>query len=597
MAFDSASLGELIVRISADARELEKGLNDAEKKVKETTKRMDVTLKGLATTSLAIGAAVAGFFALAVKTTVEYGDELFEVSQRTGVAVERLSTLKFVAEQTESSFQSLATGLKFLNRSVFDANEGNEKAVALFVKLGLATRDANGEAVKADVLFDSIADRFSKMTDQSEKTALAMQLFGRSGADLIPVLNLGSDGIEELERTARSLGLELSTENAKQIDAFSDDLKALKAEFGGIALIIGTAFMPRLREIVTFVKEGLAPTIENLNALIGTMNGSLKEANFKEAFASADPVLEDARRRLVELQEARQKLQESVDVGNTAFGGAGTPQSQADEAKLANLDIEIQRTQELLQVRREVYDETVTQQQTQAQVNEKSAQAQVSQWDMVVAKVKELNGVTNEQSSRVKAYAQELISFGNNIQASFSKALSGLISGTLSAKEAVNLLGQSLLQVLADFVAKQIIAATIGKAIQAAAVALGIASAVALGSAWAPVAAFVSLATFGANAGPAAAGITSVTSLAAGLVKALAVPALAEGGIVSSPTLALIGEAGPEAVVPLSRLGQGGSGVTIDRIEVNISGNADRNTVDYMVEQLGKKIEEERRGV
>lgn len=592
MAFDAGSLGELIVKISADAQELEKALNNADKKVKDGANKMSVSLKGLASASLAIGTAVAGFFGVAIKATVEYGDELFEVSQRTGVAVERLSTLKFVAEQTESSFQSLATGLKFLNRNIFDANDGNEKAIELFVKLGLSTRDSAGEVVKADKIFDQIADKFSRMKDESEKTALAMQLFGRSGTDLIPVLNLGSEGIAELERTATSLGLKLSTENARDIDKFSDNMKALKATMGGLAIELSKNVIPIIDDLIRKLIEGL----KTLQPFLQSVNEALQktqsvDSRVKEALGNSDPVIENARRELVSLQEQKKDLEDAI-----------VPPDQENDRlnRIFDIGIQEERINELLRERTEIQrvaiEEQGVAQQIQAESNVLNAETQVNQWQLVVDKVSELNAVTSDQAIRVKNFAKELISLGDNISASFSKALSGLITGSLSGKEAIKQLGESLLQVIADFIAKEIVAATIGKALQAAAVALGVTSAAVLGAAWAPVAAFVSLATFGANAGPATAAVSGVVGLAATLAKVAAIPALAEGGIVTRPTLALIGEAGPEAVVPLSRGGIG-SGLTIDRIEINVSGNADRNTVDYMVEQLGRKLEQESRSV
>lgn len=592
MAFDAGSLGDLIVKITADARDLEKALNDADKKVKDGSAKMNVTLKGLASSSLAIGSAVAGFFALAVKATVDYGDELFDVSQKTGVAVERLSTLKFVAEQTESSFQSLATGLKFLNRNIFEANDGNEQAVKLFSRLGIATRDSAGEAIKADQVFDQIADKFSRLKDESEKTALAMQLFGRTGSDLIPVLNLGAEGIAELERTATDLGLKLTTENAKDIDKFSDNMKEFKATMGGLALELSKNVIPILDQLIQRVIKGL----KEIQPFLQAVNEALQQtqsvdARLNEALGNSDPVIENARKELVALQEEKQRLNEQI-----------VPNDQENDRlnRIADIAVQEERLNNLLRERTEIQrvaiEEQGIAQQTQAQANTLSAETQVSQWQNVVDKVRELNAVTSDQAIRVKNFAKELISLGDNINASFSKALSGLITGSLSGKEAIKQLGESLLQVIADFIAKEIVAMTIGKALQAAAVALGVASAAVLGAAWAPVAAFVSLATFGANAGPATAAVSGVVGLAATLAKVAAIPALAEGGIVTRPTLALIGEAGPEAVVPLSR-GGGVGGLSIDRIEVNISGNADRSTVDYMIEQLGRKIEQESRGV
>ena len=173
------------------------------------------------------------------------------------------------------------------------------------------------------------------------------------------------------------------------------------------------------------------------------------------------------------------------------------------------------------------------------------------------------------------------------LEKNFGSALSGLISGTTSAKEAFAQLGKSIIKTIADFIAQEIIAATIGKALQAAATAAGIAQATILANAWAPAAALVSLATLGGNAAPAAAGMATVALLS----KSLAVP-LAEGGIVPATPggrLALIGEGGKdEAVIPLDDEGSGIGGGIVININ-NPMGSAE--DVTQLAEDLGFELE------
>ncbi len=134
-----------------------------------------------------------------------------------------------------------------------------------------------------------------------------------------------------------------------------------------------------------------------------------------------------------------------------------------------------------------------------------------------------------------------------------STAISDVITGASSAQDAIISLGKSILKVIADWIAKKIagtlLAATIGEAALAAETAASIAAAAATAAAWAPAAAAVSLASFGANSGPAMAGISATHALSA----ALSVPKLAEGGMPTGPTLAMIGEGKKkEVVLPLS---------------------------------------------
>jgi tape measure domain-containing protein len=134
-----------------------------------------------------------------------------------------------------------------------------------------------------------------------------------------------------------------------------------------------------------------------------------------------------------------------------------------------------------------------------------------------------------------------------------STAISDIITGASSAEEAIMSLGKSILKVIADWIAKKIagtlLAATVGEAALAAETAASIAAADATAAAWAPAAAAVSLASFGANSGPAMAGISATHALSA----ALSIPKLAEGGITTGPAVAMIGEGrNREVVLPLS---------------------------------------------
>ncbi len=159
------------------------------------------------------------------------------------------------------------------------------------------------------------------------------------------------------------------------------------------------------------------------------------------------------------------------------------------------------------------------------------------------------------------AIYDSVASLYTGMQGWISSSLQGVIEGTMTAADAVKGLGKMMLSVIAEYVAKWAVSrmamAVMGKAYQAAEVASAMIAGPAIAAAYAPAAAMVSLATLGSNAVPAAAGISSTV----GLAQLLSLPKLAEGGIVNSPTVALIGEKGPEAVIPLD---SGGAGQTIN---------------------------------
>jgi len=119
-------------------------------------------------------------------------------------------------------------------------------SIGTFDKLGVSLTDASGKQKGFSELLLDVSDKFKEMPNGVEKTALAMELFGRSGKDMLPVLNLGSDGIKELESNADKLGLTL---NAKTIGAVNDYIKSskdLKDTQDSLKLAVGTLTAPVL---------------------------------------------------------------------------------------------------------------------------------------------------------------------------------------------------------------------------------------------------------------------------------------------------------------------------------------------------------------
>lgn len=195
-----------------------------------------------------------------------------------------------------------------------------------------------------------------------------------------------------------------------------------------------------------------------------------------------------------------------------------------------------------------------------------------------------------EQINLLKFYQQEfmiahqgmaafVLTLGQTIQTNLSGAITNIIMGAKTAKEAFAEFGKAMIQAIVNFMAQKLVAAALEKTLLATTVAASVASGAAVAAAWAPAAAMVSLATLGANAGPAAAALVSVNTLSSTLAavgamkgKVEGVTAMADGGsgVVSKPTLFLAGEAGPEKFNFTPMRGGSGNGGDGSPIEVNI---------------------------
>lgn len=194
--------------------------------------------------ALSVGALVA-----AGKHALDTADNLAKLSQKTGLSVESLSVLRPIAEQAGTSLEGLAKGLQKLATAMVEAAGGSKEQVESFSRLGVSVKDAAGQLRPTEEVLLDLADAFAAMPDGAEKSALAVKLFGKSGVELIPFLNQGRAGIEQLKQKFKELGLEISGDTARAAEKFNDTLDTVKQALQGIAMRIAEAALPALQRL------------------------------------------------------------------------------------------------------------------------------------------------------------------------------------------------------------------------------------------------------------------------------------------------------------------------------------------------------------
>jgi len=209
--------------------------------------------------NLGLAVTAAGMVAL-VKSSIDAGDELSKMSQRVGISVETLSLWNPLAKQAGVSSEAFEKGLRKLSTAMVDAATGGEDAARTFKTVGVEFRNQDGTLRGTDAVLLDLAERFKAMPDGAEKSALAVQIFGKAGAELIPFLNQGRDGINDLTDELRALGIEMSGESAAQAEVFNDALDKVHLATTSIGTQVMTAFLPALNEMalgmVESAKEG-----------------------------------------------------------------------------------------------------------------------------------------------------------------------------------------------------------------------------------------------------------------------------------------------------------------------------------------------------
>ena len=197
----------------------------------------------------AAASAVTGLVAITLKTA-NTADSLLKMSDETGIAVEQLSLLRFTAEQSDTSLESLSKGMEGLSRAVVGSARGLKTYAILFEALGIETQDSTGKTRDMmEIMFD-VADVFKDMENGATKAGLAVALGGNAFKDLIPFLNQGSEGIIRVNEEARRMGLQISTETAQAASILNDDLNKLKRTSTALAETWGAVLIPALNDLV-----------------------------------------------------------------------------------------------------------------------------------------------------------------------------------------------------------------------------------------------------------------------------------------------------------------------------------------------------------
>lgn len=200
---------------------------------------------------LLTGAAAKGLFNF-IDAQIQIGSRLEDVSNKLGVASDDLQRFEYAAEIAGSSVEGMDAALGFLNKNMGKALDGNAASVETFAKLGVALKDAEGARPLADVFLD-LGDALAGLGSQQERTAVSMELFGRGGAAILPLLKDGSKGVAELLAEADKLGIVMGGDFIAAADEAGDNLARFKAVSQGLKSQFALGLLPAFTAIITKV--------------------------------------------------------------------------------------------------------------------------------------------------------------------------------------------------------------------------------------------------------------------------------------------------------------------------------------------------------
>ena len=221
---------------------------------------------------VAAAAAYAALVAVGIKAAAsasKVGEEIYRASERTGVGAEKLSVYRLAAQEANITFDTFGIGLTRFRQRTVDAAEGNKKLADTFKRMGVDVKEAVQNPEKA---FDTFVKNFAASAEGAKKTQIAIELFGESGAKMIPVLNRLGKEYEAIKARAVELGVVLTDQEAKALHETDLAIKELSASGAGLALILGKEAAPAVTELLRTL-AGLMREGQPVARFIGRLSG------------------------------------------------------------------------------------------------------------------------------------------------------------------------------------------------------------------------------------------------------------------------------------------------------------------------------------
>jgi len=235
--------GAAYVELYTKDSRLVRGLARASKRLQA----FGASVRAMGLKAAAAGTAMLAPMLGAAKVFASTGDQLDKMRARTGFSAEALSELGFAAEQGGASIDQLDRSLAAMARFSVMVERGLKTSTDLLDMLGVSVeqfKQANPEE-----RFKLLAEAISQVEDPSLRAGIALNVFGRSGRELLPMLEGGRASIEALQEEARRLGITMTDEDATSAAALTDAMNRLKRQLQAIVVQIGAALAPMLTEM------------------------------------------------------------------------------------------------------------------------------------------------------------------------------------------------------------------------------------------------------------------------------------------------------------------------------------------------------------
>ena len=245
----SIVVGTLTIDLKANTASFSQSMDKMSQLSAKSANDIKRSLEKIGTAGLALATGLAAATVALVETSIATIGSLSRLSQATGTTVEKFSALAYAARISHVEVDDMAKGMEKLAKSAFGAQNGNAGLQRIFGRLGVSVTDSNHHLKDTSDLFTEVAVKFSGMANGAGKTALAMALFGKAGAAMIPMLNELGKNQARLSEEAKRFGLVIGGDTAAKAHQYYEVLTQLHAAQVGFGIQLTAAVLPALLKL------------------------------------------------------------------------------------------------------------------------------------------------------------------------------------------------------------------------------------------------------------------------------------------------------------------------------------------------------------
>ncbi len=226
-------------------------------------------------TAMAAGGAAAAIFGLA-NSTANLGDDVAKTGDKIGIGLGPLQELRYAAERSGVATQKFDSSMERFVKRMGEATKGTGAAKKAYQELGLSAENLS-QLTPEDSLA-RVADRLSSVENQSQRVALAAQLFGREGVAMVNMMKDGSAGMEQLRKDARATGYAMTDEAARGSEKFKDSLLDVQMGIKGMKNVIGTELQPAITSLMKDLFGWIKANKNEVQSFAKEFGNKLKDA-------------------------------------------------------------------------------------------------------------------------------------------------------------------------------------------------------------------------------------------------------------------------------------------------------------------------------